>query len=86
MDKRLKQQLDFVLEIDEFILPIYERKVQRFFRMGIVTVPQICALAAQTVRKHNLEDKNPIGAADLKWIFACNYEGTEQLLEIQSKA
>ena len=38
---------------------------------------QVCALAALTVRKHKLEGKNPIGAADLEWIFACNYEGTE---------
>ena len=26
-----------------------------------------------------LEGKNPIGAADLEWIFARNCEGTEQL-------
>ena len=38
---------------------------------------QVCALAALTVRKHKLEGKNPVGAADLEWIFACNYEGTE---------
>ena len=38
---------------------------------------QVCALAALTVRKHKLEGKNPIGAADLEWIFACNYEDTE---------
>ena len=30
-----------------------------------------------TIRNHELEGKNPIGAADLEWIFACNYEGTE---------
>jgi len=36
-----------------------------------------CALAALTVRKHRLEGKNPISEADLEWIFACNYEGTE---------
>ena len=42
-----------------------------------VTVQQVCALAALTVRKHKLEGKNPIGAADLEWIFARNYEGTE---------
>ena len=35
----------------------------------IVTVQQVCALAALTVRKHNLEDKNPIGAADLEWFL-----------------
>ena len=40
-----------------------------------VTVQQVCALAALTVRKHKLEGKNPIGAAD--GIFASNYEGTE---------
>ena len=33
--------------------------------------------AALTVRKHRLEGKNPISEADLEWIFACNYEGTE---------
>ena len=46
---------------------------------GGVTVQQVCALAAQTVRKHRLEGKNPISEADLEWIFARNYEGTEQL-------
>ena len=35
----------------------------------------VCALAVLTVRKHKLEGKNPIGAADLEWIFACNHEG-----------
>ena len=34
---------------------------------------------ALTVRKLRREGKNPIGAADLKWIFARNCEGTEQL-------
>ena len=42
-----------------------------------VTVQEVCALAALTVRKHKLEGKNLIGAADLEWIFACSYEGTE---------
>ena len=32
----------------------------------LVTVQQVCALAALTVRKHNLEGKNPIGTADLE--------------------
>jgi len=45
----------------------------------LVTVQQVCALAALTVRKHKLEGKKTIGAADLEWIFACNYEGTELL-------
>ena len=45
----------------------------------LVTVQQVCALAALTVRKHRLEGKNPISEADLEWIFARNYEGTEQL-------
>ena len=44
---------------------------------AMVTVQQVCALAALTVRKHRLEGKNPISEAD--GIFACNYEGTEQL-------
>ena len=38
---------------------------------------QVCALASLTVRKHNREGKNPIGAADLEQIPDCNYEGTE---------
>ena len=32
-----------------------------------------------TVRKLRLEGKNPIGTADLEWIFARNCEGTESL-------
>ena len=40
-------------------------------------VQQVCALVALTVIKHRLEGENPIGAADLEWIFACNYEGAE---------
>ena len=49
---------------------------------GIVnmTVQQVCALAALTVKKLGLEGKNPIGGADLEWIFACNCEGTEPSL------
>ena len=47
------------------------------FLIAFITVQQVCALAALTVRKLRLEGKNPIGAADLEWIFACNYEGTE---------
>jgi len=35
----------------------------------LVTVQQVCALAALTVRKHKLEGKKTIGAADLEWIF-----------------
>ena len=42
-----------------------------------VTVQQVCALAALTVRKHKPEGEYPIGAADLEWIFAGSYEGTE---------
>ena len=44
-----------------------------------VTIQQVCAFTALTVRKHWLEGKNPIGVADLEWIFARNCEGTEQL-------
>ena len=44
-----------------------------------VTVQQVCAFTALTVRKLGLEGKNPIGIADLEWIFARNCEGTEQL-------
>ena len=42
--------------------------------VGLVTVQWVCALAALTVIKHRLEGKNPIGEADLEWIFARNYE------------
>jgi len=49
------------------------------FEKGKVTVQQVCALAALTVIKYRHEGKNPIGAADLEWIFARNCEGTEQL-------
>ena len=28
-------------------------------------------------KKHRLEGKNPLSEADLEWIFARNYEGTE---------
>lgn len=44
-----------------------------------VTVQQVCAFTVMTVRKPRIEGKNPIGTADLEWIFACNCEGTEQL-------
>ena len=44
-----------------------------------VTAQLVCAFTALTVRKLRLEGKNPIGIADLKWIFARNCEGTEQL-------
>ena len=49
------------------------------FLIAFITVQQVCALAALTVRKHKREGKNPIGKADLEWIFARNCEGTEQL-------
>ncbi|MBS7202480.1 hypothetical protein KH141_10905, partial [butyrate-producing bacterium] len=37
------------------------------------------AFTALTVRKLRIEGKNPIGTADLEWIFARNCEGTEPL-------
>ena len=40
-------------------------------------IQQVCAHAALTVRTHRLESKNPISEADLEWIFARDYEGTE---------
>ena len=40
---------------------------------------QVCALAALTLIKDRNEGKNPIGTADLEWIFARNREDTEQL-------
>ena len=48
--------------------------------VGLVTVQQVCALAALTVIKHRLEGKNPIGEADLEWIFACNCEALNSYL------
>ena len=50
-----------------------------------VTVQQVCAFTALTVRKLGLEGKNPIGIADLEWIFARNCEGTEQLRVFKQK-
>ncbi len=47
-----------------------------FFEI-IVTVQRVCTLASLTVRKHRIGGKNPISEADLEWIFACNYEGTD---------
>ena len=43
----------------------------------MVTVQYVYSLPPLTLRKHRLEGKNPISEADLEWIFACNYEGTE---------
>ena len=45
----------------------------------IVTVRQVCALAALTVRKTKLAGKNPIDEVGFKWIFARICEGTEQI-------
>ncbi len=44
-----------------------------------VTIQQVCALAALTVRKPGNAGKNPIAEGDFEWIFARNCEGTEQL-------
>ena len=44
-----------------------------------MSIPQVYALTGLTVRKIRLEGKNPIGAADLEWIFARNREDTEPL-------
>ena len=49
-----------------------------------VNVQQVCAFTALTVRKLRLEGKNPIGIADLEWIFARNCGGTEQL-QVENK-
>ena len=38
----------------------------------MITAQQVCALVALTVIKHRLGGKNPIGEADLEWIFARN--------------
>ena len=44
-----------------------------------MSIPQVYALTGLTVRKPMPEVKNPIGTADLEWIFARNCEGTERL-------
>ena len=44
-----------------------------------VTVQQVCAFTALTVRKHRRVGKNPIAAGNFSWIFARDCEGTEQL-------
>ena len=44
-----------------------------------MSIPQVYALTGLTVRKSMPEGKNPIGEADLEWIFARNREDTEQL-------
>ena len=44
-----------------------------------MSIPQVYALTGLTVRKPMPEGKNPIGIADLEWIFARNREDTEQL-------
>ena len=54
-------------------------KERNCYKRSMVTIQQVCAHAALTVRTHRLESKNPISEADLEWIFARNYEGTEQL-------
>ena len=54
-----------------------EEKERNCYKRSMVTIQQVCAHAALTVRTHRLESKNPISEADLEWIFACNYEGTE---------
>ena len=48
-----------------------------------VNVQQVCAFTALTVRKLRLEGKNPIGIADLEWIFARNCWGTEPLRKVK---
>ena len=44
-----------------------------------MSIPQVYALTGLTVRKPMPEVKNPIGTADLEWIFARNREDTEPL-------
>ena len=39
-----------------------------------MSIPQVYALTGLTVRKPMPEVKNPIGIADLEWIFARNRE------------
>ena len=44
-----------------------------------MSIPQVYAFTGLTVRKPMPEVKNPIGIADLEWIFARNREDTEPL-------
>ena len=39
------------------------------FLIAFITVQQVCALAALTIRKHRLEGKNPVSEADLEQIL-----------------
>ena len=60
--------IDGTVKLIKQIIEDFEQKEQ-----------QVCAFTALTVRELKLEGKNPIGTADLEWIFARNCEGTEQL-------
>ena len=42
-----------------------------------VTVQQVCAFTALTVRKDSFSRQKSICEANFTWIFARNYEGTE---------
>ena len=55
--------IDVSTIIYKFLLEVYRRSAH--------------SAALTVVRKHRLEGKNPISEADLEWIFARNYEGTE---------
>ena len=43
----------------------------------LITVQQVCAFTARTVKKHRFSRNKSITEGDFAWICARNYEGTE---------
>ena len=73
--------------LDNAVLEGYDTDVMTGDRdkRRYVTVQQVCAFTALTVRKHGLAGKNPIAEGNFQWIFARNCEGTEQLQKLLSE-
>ena len=68
------------------ITPLWSSEVEPFaIRVTTKRLPQVkhyatvsgYSLSGSGASAHRLESKNPISEADLEWIFARNYEGTE---------
>ena len=68
---------DISLSVNKISAKSEDKKILMISRF--VTVQQVCAFTALTVRKHGLAGKNPIAEGNFRWIFARNCEGTEQL-------
>ena len=82
-----KQKNFRLLDIFGFCI---DRKKRFFYKncskcVMMVTVQEVCAFTALTVRKHRRVGKNPIAAGNFSWIFARDCEGTEQLLMMVKK-